>query len=843
MRPRSFANQLPHHLLLDAAAGVQLLATPRPWRPELALGCAWRVIPRNVEACDESVCLDMARQHESLVRGLPAGSALQTLMTVVPSTAMPAWEALRADCSSTALLRSQTQAIREGLPHREGTTQARLRDVHTIVTLRIPVPSTYRSLFTYVSAFLGAPLHAGARLAQMLRTELAAQCDALVGWRQGVESTLRGIGHAVTLLDGEALVAAVAHGIAPLREDPPVVVPGIPVRDQVLASALWNVPGGWVAGETEESMAMSVLSLHRAAPQLYPGILSAPRAPEGAKPLALWDAWPGPMTVAVNLAVIDQATAKSMMTKRQTFAALQARSLQNQQIKEQLDKLITELFLSGGQLLWGRVHVALYGARSTLARGLEDVRRAARRLSLEFVPEPHLGSTLFLQTLPLGFDSAYPKEAVLKRARHLPASNLMDLLPLYGGFRGTKTAAIPYLNQRGEAVSISPFDSDTNPHGLVLATSGAGKTYNMIHLIYHMLTLGASIVVLDRIPSYKEACAEWQGTYLDMDINAPVCFNPFYGPLDKEHAGFIVAVLAEMASGGMERLTRDQQGVLDSAVSHFIDEWVRKRPGEEATLSMFMEALMSGRFAPTERSLRRFTIRLADSLCTRLSPFHGRGTWAGFFDGPNTLVIAEGLTVIETEKLSNAEDVQGILFFCLLHLLTQFFQAPHRLARPKFLIGDETWAVLRLASTAPVIGKIVRTYRRLYTSAIFLSNHVKDFESPVGRLLAALAANKWFLQQDPSELADLKELFKLSEAEMALMGDVRKHEDWSTAYFWQRDGTGGLIRLVPDRYTQMQVGQRLDIRQARDGALQATGGNMPAAMELLLRQAGEVAYG
>ena len=56
-----FGALLPHGLLLDPEAGVVLLSTPRWGCPSLALGCAWAIAPRNIEVCDEAVCLDLAR--------------------------------------------------------------------------------------------------------------------------------------------------------------------------------------------------------------------------------------------------------------------------------------------------------------------------------------------------------------------------------------------------------------------------------------------------------------------------------------------------------------------------------------------------------------------------------------------------------------------------------------------------------------------------------------------------------------------------------------------------------------------------------------------------------------
>ena len=94
---------------------------------------------------------------------------------------------------------------------------------------------------------------------------------------------------------------------------------------------------------------------------------------------------------------------------------------------------------------------------------------------------------------------------------------------------------------------------------LVTGTSGSGKSFLMAHLVQQVVPLGAQVVILDRLPSYQELCAAWDGQYVAMDFNADL-LQPFYGPLDKAHVAFLTASLAEMASGGVERLTREALG-------------------------------------------------------------------------------------------------------------------------------------------------------------------------------------------------------------------------------------------------------------------------------------------
>jgi conjugal transfer ATP-binding protein TraC len=462
---------------------------------------------------------------------------------------------------------------------------------------------------------------------------------------------------------------------------------------------------------------------------------------------------------------------------------------------------------------------------------VEDVVRAGRRLDLEFMPEPTLGSTLFLQTLPLGFDPAWPPERFLRRARRLPGANLAQLLPLYGGFRGTKTASILYLNRRGEAVGFDPFDSPTAPHMLVTGTSGSGKSFTMAHLVQQVLPLGASVVILDRLPSYQELCQAWGGRYIACDFNAPVCFNPFYGPLDTAHVAFLTASLAEMASGGVERLHREALGVLADAVAAFAATW-RPERGEPHLTLFVEEVLRDGGFRPDDARARQ----LGRELARKLALFYGRGPYAGFIDGPNTLTLDTALTVVELSQLRDAPDLQGSLLFALMHLLTQFFAAPDRLHQRKFFIADETWALLRHPATAGVMEEIARTYRKLRTSAIFLSQQPGDFDAPAGRVLRGNAPAKLFLQQDPQEMAALQEVFKLAEPELALFKEVRKHEGWSAAYLQLPAHTGGLVRLVPDAFTRWLVSQDDRERALREEAIARAEGDIRRAVTTLAQR-------
>jgi hypothetical protein len=82
----------------------------------------------------------------------------------------------------------------------------------------------------------------------------------------------------------------------------------------------------------------------------------------------------------------------------------------------------------------------------------------------------------------------------------------------------------------------------------------------------------------------------------------------------------------------------------------------------------------------------------------------------------------------------------------------------------------------------------------------------------------------------------LQDLFHLSDVEVALFDQVRKHAGWSSAYLRLPGHTGGLIRLVPDAFTRWLVSQDDRERTLREQTCRATGGDLRQAVQMLAAQ-------
>jgi hypothetical protein len=254
-------------------------------------------------------------------------------------------------------------------------------------------------------------------------------------------------------------------------------------------------------------------------------------------------------------------------------------------------------------------------------------------------------------------------------------------------------------------------------------------------------------------------------------------------------------------------------------VGYFAREWNLDR--EEPQLKHFDTGILQQHQRFWRHDQRSQAIAM--DLSRRLQLFTGTSPLAGFVDGPNTLSLSNTLTVIELSKLSEHKALQGIILFATLHLLKQFFRDPTQLSIPKYFIGDENWAMLQNEATAEVIEEIVRTFRKLFVSAWFLSQQGSDFDTQVGQVILKNTNIKLCFAQDPREITAMKTLFQLNDAEVTLLRKARNRGRWSSALLKLPDDQGGLVRLVSDTGTNWIAGQLPRHKAARAEALQRTG--------------------
>jgi len=506
--------------------------------------------------------------------------------------------------------------------------------------------------------------------------------------------------------------------------------------------------------------------------------------------------------MVINFYIPKQEEAISRIKLQKAFAFTQRsnlfgdKSVEAIEKKEELDSVIRETFSSGHKIVYPRIHFIVSGdSKEKCETSIANILNMLSRMGCEGLKEEIIGASLFISCLPLCFDHAF--ENFVKRTRRMISSNLADMLPLYGSVKGTSTPAQVYLNRRGEPVFWDFFDSNTNPHAIIIGASGAGKSFFVNDFILQNSRLDSHFFVLDKGDSYRKLCQILGGQYIRFELNNPVTINPFLKEPDPEHMSFLVTVLSEMCSGGddRERLFREQESVLQKAVAASYQE--RKNPDQEVTLSDVVDKLKSH---ACNRGLGTGE-NIGITLALKLRPFTKEGQFGKFFDGRNQFNLGTRFTVFELGNLSSHSDLQLVVLLNIMYFITNFVSSAEMKPKRKFLLIDEAWSLLRLKNTAEFITNSFKTYRKYRCSAVAITQEIADLVGAAsGIAIQANAANKVFLKQEPNVVDSLKTFASLSDKEIELLKSVETQKGKFSEALAISDSSRGVIRLVPDPF-------------------------------------------
>ena len=380
----------------------------------------------------------------------------------------------------------------------------------------------------------------------------------------------------------------------------------------------------------------------------------------------------------------------------------------------------------------------------------------------------------------------------LKRAFTMISSNVADLLPLYGSFRGTPTPEVLLQNRRGEIVTLSLFDSDVAAHAVVTGVSGAGKSFFMNYLLASARRRGGHVIILDKGNSYKNLCLIEGGQYVVFDPNHPLRINPIgrAEQMDKERLLFVKDILAEMCSQGEEPVRKEERTILENSILKAV---AQKKTGEVFLSDVYRALLEEARIGP--RSLAQELDRLVLSL----KPFVGNGAYAGFFDGPNEIDFKRSFTVFEMGEIAKRREIASSLLMAIMYNAASFCGAPENLAQKKYLVIDEAWSLLQSPATARFIEEALRTYRKLNAAAVMVTQQVSDFTGPAGTAIRANAPNRVFLRQTSETVLAMEKLFELSPEVKEAIASLVTAKGRFSEMFIETPSVRGIARLVPSR--------------------------------------------
>ncbi|TLG01797.1 DUF87 domain-containing protein [Nocardia cyriacigeorgica] len=486
---------------------------------------------------------------------------------------------------------------------------------------------------------------------------------------------------------------------------------------------------------------------------------------------------PGRLDIAVHITPVDSATAAARL--RRQLGRLESTRLHDSGYGRVTDPqvdvavedaadLSARVARGEGRLYSVGIYLTVHAnSEPELADEVAAVRALAASLLIDTCPLTYRAVPGWTTTLPIGIDPigltrTFDTDALAAgfpfNSPQLPVNDPVSA--------ATPTGVLYGRDAAGGLLFWDRFGPEQHNHNaVVLARSGAGKSYLVKAEILRSLYRGIEVIAIDPEDEYRPLADAVDATYLP--LGAPgVRINPFdldihtltdgrrTAPTDaltrrKLFAHTLFRVLLG-DQGPAQRAVLDTALTAAYAATGITDDpttWTRPAP----TLSMVREQLVAGGSA------------VGDDLAAALAPYVEGGAFAGLIDGPTTTSPEGAMVVFSLRELPDELKTIGTLL--ALDLTWRRVSSPAS-RRPRLVTVDEAWWLMRQPAGAEFLLRAAKSFRKYWAGLTIATQDIDDvLGSDLGTAIVANAATQILLRQAPQAIDAIAAAFSLSDGE------------------------------------------------------------------------------
>ena len=404
-----------------------------------------------------------------------------------------------------------------------------------------------------------------------------------------------------------------------------------------------------------------------------------------------------------------------------------------------------------------------------LVEAVAEVRAAAASMLLDTQPATWRQLQGWLSTLPLGHDALRMRRVfdtdALAAAFPLASADLPAPLP----GDGVPAGGVLYgLNTASNGVVWWDRWSCDNHNSVVLARSGAGKSYLVKLEILRSLYEAVQVSVIDPEDEYLRLCDAVGGTAIQ--LGAPgIRINPLDIPAGDRRPDALTrralflhtltAVLLGQQPPPAERAALDKAITAVYATAGISNDpatWTRPAP-----LLRDLAATLTNEENPA-----------ALNLAARLSPW-AEGSFRSLFDGPTTFHPRGHLVVWSTRQLADELRAPGMLL--ALDAIWRDVDVPTTtrgggLGARRLVVVDEAWTLLRDGEGAKFLYRLAKAARKRRAGVAVVTQDAADLlSSDLGQAVVANSATQILMRQAPQAIDLVAETFGLTAGEARLL--------------------------------------------------------------------------
>jgi len=398
------------------------------------------------------------------------------------------------------------------------------------------------------------------------------------------------------------------------------------------------------------------------------------------------------------------------------------------------------------------LYITIYG--DSLEELNKSTEKVESMLGTQMIYTKHANLQMeqgFNSTLPMGKDE-------LAIGRNMDTNAVSVSFPFVSSTLTNNEGILYGANKINNSLVIYDRFKLQNYNSIVLATSGAGKSYATKLEILRQLMFDGDILVIDPEREFEKLCTAVGGTYINIHLNSEQRINPFDLPQGiteyeegKNSLRSNIIALVGLLRVMMGEVTDKESNILDKAlVETYSAKGITEDPSTHhlkpplvADLKDILESMPGG-----------------EGMAMRLSKFTD-GTFAGLFNDHTNVSLDNRFVCFCIRDLE--EELRPIAMHSVLSFLWNKIKSERK---KRLLVVDEAWMLMKHEDSAQFLYAIAKRGRKYYLGLTTVGQGIGDFlKNEYGKPLISNASMAILLKQHPSQADMVKEMFDLTEAE------------------------------------------------------------------------------
>lgn len=397
----------------------------------------------------------------------------------------------------------------------------------------------------------------------------------------------------------------------------------------------------------------------------------------------------------------------------------------------------------------------------------------------------------------------------------------MYLLPVQSPWTGSTKPIYLAETFEGTLVGVNPFDpSTTNHNGIIIGTSGSGKTYFTQSLLAAASLEEASITIVDKGKSYLPLVKLLEGNIVFLEPgNKAHSINPFDLPAGAtsptpEKSGRLVLLIRSML-GDINHNAATVNGLILAAIKDTYERALTREYDEKEdrivetftapTLSDFVSSLHRIDKTTAGEQLTEKQRDIAKDIALQLSSWTGDTPYGTLVDRPTNIKLSAKTNYFDVSALDSYPDLLRVAVLLIAEsIMDNVYSAPSRTG--KLVVFDEVWDLLRNEASRTLIEDLFRRLRKYGGGAIAVTQSLSELSDEGVKGIMANVSHYYFLSMNNADVVAAQKILGYPEQVAERHKDIRTVPgDHSEMLYLMRNFhglSGSFLRLpnIPTEY-------------------------------------------